>query len=340
MYELPLDSMCVVTDYMQAENKRQRQAEPDVKMDAASLAMPPPPIPPSVLSASREATSADAERPSRLVYPPPVSLQTPEVTRIVPIRNAGFKPIGKPNSALKRFFPGDDEDHESTDHIQRQPQIYPPPDSQPLGHHPDSNGHYEQNGSAAQYPPRIAGDYDRRASWSPAGPHDYGLWRTTWPNASPGRTPNWDGTNGHGEEDEKFHPVVQQQTVNALGSAQKPKSRNKEKDPPPHVAKLTPKPLAPPAQMTSAPIEPPVKSSSCPPKELYMIMNQVGEGTFGKVYKAQNVVTNLFVALKRIRMETERDGFPVTAMREIKLLQSLKHQNVVRLYEMMVSNGS
>ena len=75
------------------------------------------------------------------------------------------------------------------------------------------------------------------------------------------------------------------------------------------------------------------------PDRLYAIVNQVGEGTFGKVYKAQNTVTGQFVALKRIRMEAERDGFPVTAMREIKLLQSLKHNNVVRLYEMMVHNG-
>lgn len=45
------------------------------------------------------------------------------------------------------------------------------------------------------------------------------------------------------------------------------------------------------------------------------------------------------MALKKIRMEAERDGFPVTAMREIKLLQSLRHDNIVRLYEMMVSNG-
>lgn len=74
--------------------------------------------------------------------------------------------------------------------------------------------------------------------------------------------------------------------------------------------------------------------------ELYSIINQVGEGTFGKVYKARNTVTRVYVALKRIRMESERDGFPVTAMREIKLLQSLRHQNVVRLYEMMVSNGA
>ena len=42
---------------------------------------------------------------------------------------------------------------------------------------------------------------------------------------------------------------------------------------------------------------------------------------------------------KRIRMEADRDGFPVTAMREIKLLQSLRQENVVRLYEMMVSEG-
>ncbi|KAL6300797.1 Pkinase-domain-containing protein [Sparassis latifolia] len=77
-----------------------------------------------------------------------------------------------------------------------------------------------------------------------------------------------------------------------------------------------------------------------PRDELYAIISQVGEGTFGKVYKARNTSNGRFVALKRIRMEAERDGFPVTAMREIKLLQSLRHANVVRLYEMLVSNGS
>ncbi|KAG7449170.1 Pkinase-domain-containing protein [Guyanagaster necrorhizus] len=72
----------------------------------------------------------------------------------------------------------------------------------------------------------------------------------------------------------------------------------------------------------------------------YTIVSQVGEGTFGKVYKAQNIQTGVHVALKRIRMESEKDGFPVTAMREIKLLQSLRHANVVRLYEILVSSGA
>lgn len=95
--------------------------------------------------------------------------------------------------------------------------------------------------------------------------------------------------------------------------------------------------------MAQQPHTPAVTRPPTPEKtteELYSIVSQVGEGTFGKVYKAKNTSTGRFVALKRIRMETERDGFPVTAMREIKLLQSLRHENVVQLYEMMVSNGS
>lgn len=42
----------------------------------------------------------------------------------------------------------------------------------------------------------------------------------------------------------------------------------------------------------------PSKSSS---DELYAVVSRVGEGTFGKVYKARNTVSGLHVALKRIR---------------------------------------
>ncbi len=65
----------------------------------------------------------------------------------------------------------------------------------------------------------------------------------------------------------------------------------------------------------------------------------VGSGTYGKVFKAIHVYTKKLVALKKIRMEGERDGFPVTAVREIKLLQSLKHANVVTLQEVMVEKN-
>ncbi|EKG18814.1 hypothetical protein MPH_03830 [Macrophomina phaseolina MS6] len=65
----------------------------------------------------------------------------------------------------------------------------------------------------------------------------------------------------------------------------------------------------------------------------------VGSGTYGKVFKAIHVYTNDKVALKKIRMEGERDGFPVTAIREIKLLQSLNHENIVKLQEVMVEKN-
>lgn len=65
----------------------------------------------------------------------------------------------------------------------------------------------------------------------------------------------------------------------------------------------------------------------------------VGSGTYGKVYKGVHVYTARGVALKKIRMEGERDGFPVTATREIKLLQSLNHTNVVALQEVMVEKN-
>ncbi|KAI9731895.1 MAG: kinase subunit of RNA polymerase II carboxy-terminal domain kinase I [Cirrosporium novae-zelandiae] len=65
----------------------------------------------------------------------------------------------------------------------------------------------------------------------------------------------------------------------------------------------------------------------------------VGSGTYGKVFKAVHVYTKAMVALKKIRMEGEKDGFPITAVREIKLLQHLNHDNIVRLHEVMVEHN-
>lgn len=63
----------------------------------------------------------------------------------------------------------------------------------------------------------------------------------------------------------------------------------------------------------------------------YIIEDQVGLGTFGKVYRARHAQTGRLYALKRIKMESEREGFPVTAVREAKLLESLSHPNIIRL---------
>ncbi|KAJ9474320.1 CTD kinase subunit alpha [Pseudozyma hubeiensis] len=93
---------------------------------------------------------------------------------------------------------------------------------------------------------------------------------------------------------------------------------------------------AKPALTEAVPVEP----TRAEPGEAYETIHQVGEGTYGQVFKARSERTGALVALKKIRMDSEKDGFPVTAMREIKLLQALRHDNVVRLHEMMVTRGS
>lgn len=57
------------------------------------------------------------------------------------------------------------------------------------------------------------------------------------------------------------------------------------------------------------------------------------------MFKAIHIYTKDKVALKKIRMEGERDGFPITAVREIRLLQHLRHKHVVALQEVMVEKN-
>ncbi|KAL2052554.1 hypothetical protein ABVK25_007114 [Lepraria finkii] len=68
----------------------------------------------------------------------------------------------------------------------------------------------------------------------------------------------------------------------------------------------------------------------------YTIMSKLGEGTFGEVHKGESRVTGQIVAMKKILMHNEKDGFPITALREIKLLKMLSHPNVLKLEEMAI----
>ncbi|VEL31457.1 unnamed protein product, partial [Protopolystoma xenopodis] len=61
--------------------------------------------------------------------------------------------------------------------------------------------------------------------------------------------------------------------------------------------------------------------------------------TFGEVFKARHKATKQHFALKRVLIEQEKEGFPITAIREIRILQSLKHENIVCLREICHSAG-
>lgn len=54
-----------------------------------------------------------------------------------------------------------------------------------------------------------------------------------------------------------------------------------------------------------------------------------------EVYKAVDKRTDREVALKKILNRAEQEGFPITALREIKLLKNLHHSNIVDLIDMV-----
>ena len=43
------------------------------------------------------------------------------------------------------------------------------------------------------------------------------------------------------------------------------------------------------------------------------------------------------VALKKIKTKNEKQGFPITALREIMLMKRLNHKNILQIFEAVVS---
>lgn len=127
------------------------------------------------------------------------------------------------------------------------------------------------------------------------------------------------------------------------------KKRHHSKDSPSKNARLPPAstpspPTPPPPPSSKSPLPPLPPSNEIPPAEtiplptfrlpirivdkkvrfyqrseprsvdVYKETLIIGEGTFGQVYKAKDQDEGTYVALKRVRLENERDGFPITAV--------------------------
>jgi cyclin-dependent kinase 12/13 len=71
----------------------------------------------------------------------------------------------------------------------------------------------------------------------------------------------------------------------------------------------------------------------------YISYDQVGEGTYGYVFKAVDRRDQQTVALKRLIIHKEQNGFPLCAIRELKFLKSLNHPNIVKLKDIITSKG-
>ncbi|KAI8335967.1 kinase-like domain-containing protein [Chlamydoabsidia padenii] len=67
----------------------------------------------------------------------------------------------------------------------------------------------------------------------------------------------------------------------------------------------------------------------------YKKLRKIGEGTYGEVFRGLCKRTNANVALKRIQLNFGQGGVPPTAMREVALLKEIKHNNIIRLVDLI-----
>jgi cell division cycle 2-like protein len=67
-------------------------------------------------------------------------------------------------------------------------------------------------------------------------------------------------------------------------------------------------------------------------------LNHIEEGTYGVVYRARDRQTGEIVALKKLKMDRELNGFPITSLREIRTLMEAAHENVVSVREIVVGD--
>ncbi|KAI1730481.1 protein kinase domain-containing protein [Ditylenchus destructor] len=70
----------------------------------------------------------------------------------------------------------------------------------------------------------------------------------------------------------------------------------------------------------------------------YEKIKHLGEGQFANVYQAKDLETGTIVAIKKIKLGSRheaRDGVNRTALREIKLLQEIHHDNIITLRDVI-----
>lgn len=86
--------------------------------------------------------------------------------------------------------------------------------------------------------------------------------------------------------------------------------------------------------------------------DTYERIERVSEGTYGVVWKTRDLATGTLTALKQIKFHAATDsyaavtsnnvwkeGFPVTALREISVLLALQHEAIVSVKEMVVGDA-
>lgn len=145
--------------------------------------------------------------------------------------------------------------------------------------------------------------------------------------------------------DENIAPVAApaiepepEKTTSTSAAPEEPISRPRSATPPSRVSP-SPQSLGFP-RSAYAPLRskhPPL--TSCRSVYSYTRLNHIEEGTYGVVFRARCNDTGDIYALKKLKLDEEKHGFPITSLREIMALQTAgDHENVVGIREVVVGD--
>ncbi|GFY58212.1 hypothetical protein TNIN_85451 [Trichonephila inaurata madagascariensis] len=138
----------------------------------------------------------------------------------------------------------------------------------------------------------------------------------------------------HNSKVEEEEEEEEEEVVAAEASSEETEELKKEVEPP----RTSPVKQVPPTPAPELPNYLPA-IQGCRSVEEFHCLNRIEEGTYGVVYRARDKRTSEIVALKRLKMEKEKEGFPITSLREINTLLKAQHPNIVTVREIVVGSN-
>ena len=77
------------------------------------------------------------------------------------------------------------------------------------------------------------------------------------------------------------------------------------------------------------------------PEENYKIINKLGKGSFGSVFKVKHKITGEIRAMKIIKNNPNNDGSQIVSekfLKEIQVLKELEHPNIIKIFEYYIDD--
>uniref|UniRef100_A0A7N8XFW8 cyclin-dependent kinase n=1 Tax=Mastacembelus armatus TaxID=205130 RepID=A0A7N8XFW8_9TELE len=143
---------------------------------------------------------------------------------------------------------------------------------------------------------------------------------------------------GEDMEDEEEEEEEEEEDEVGDGDAT-PQSQTHSRSPTPEENYIPDSPPASPVEMKKELPKYLPALQGCRSVEEFQCLNRIEEGTYGVVYRAKDKKTDEIVALKRLKMEKEKEGFPITSLREINTILKAQHPNIVTVREIVVGSN-